>query len=74
MKTKEIYLNAPTVRELIDALQKLPPDALITDSDIGAYINLHIKSEHHHWDDDGCGKPVDYDIAEFSFYSTETDY
>lgn len=74
MKIKQIRLNAPTVGELVTALQQLPPDAFITESDVGNHIGITIQSEHHHWDDDGDGNSVDYDIAEFSFYSLDTDY
>ena len=74
MSKKLIKLLAPTVRELISALQQLPPDAIITESEVGNYIGINIQREHHHWDDDGDGNQVDYDIAEFSFYSLDEDY
>lgn len=74
MTAKLIKLITPTVKELIKELRQLPQDAIITESDVGNFIGLIIKSEKHHWDDDGNGNPVDYDIAEFSFYSLESDY
>ncbi len=74
MTDKLIKLQSPTVKELIKALRQLPQDAIITDSDVGNFVGINIKSEKHHWDDDGDGNPVDYDIAEFSFYSLDSDY
>ena len=74
MTDKPIKLLSPTVKELISALRQLPPDAIITESDVGNFIGINIESEHHHWDDDGDGNPVDYKIAKFSFYSLDSDY
>ena len=74
MTDKLIKLQAPSVKELINALQQLPPDAIITESDVGDFIGIVIESENHHWDDDGEGNPVDYKIAKFSFYSIDSDY
>lgn len=74
MNKKLIKLLAPTVRELIDALQQLPPDAIITESEAGDYIGIHIQHEQHHWDDDGDGNPVDYEFAKFDFYSLDEAY
>lgn len=74
MNKKPIKLLAPTVREFINALQQLPPDAIITDPEAGNHIGITIQSEHHHWDDDGEGNTVDYDIAKFYFYSLDSDY
>lgn len=74
MTDKLIKLRYPTVKELINALQQLPPDAIITEDEIGIYIAINIQYEHHHWDDDGDGNPVDYEIANFSFYSLDSDY
>ena len=71
---KPIKLLAPTVRELTSALQQLPPDAIITESEAGNYIGINIQHEQHHWDDDGYGNPVDYEIAKFDFYSLDEDY
>lgn len=74
MTDKPIKLLSPTVKELISALRQLPPNAIITEPDIGDFIGLNIKSEKHHWDNDGYGNPVDYDTAEFYFYSLDSDY
>lgn len=74
MKKKNIKLLAPTVRELIEALKQFPPNAIITESEIGNYLGMNIEYELHHWDDDGDGNPVDYEFAKFDFYSLDEDY
>lgn len=74
MNEKPIKLLVPTVREFINALQQLPPNAIITESDVGNFIGINITYENHHWDDDGDGNPVDYEIANLSFYSLDEYY
>ena len=57
MQNKQIKLIQPTVEEFIKALQQFPPDAVVTESEIGGYIGVCLKYSHDHWDDDGFGNP-----------------
>ena len=68
MQNKPIKLVQPTVEEFIKALQQFPPDAVVTESEIGGYIGVRIDYSHDHWDDDGYGNPVDCKTVKLSFY------
>ncbi len=68
MQNKPIELTQPTVEEFIKVLQQFPPNAVITESEIGYFIGVSIQYSKNHWDDDGFGNPVDYDMVNLSFF------
>lgn len=72
MQNKPIILIQPTVEEFIKALQQFPPDAVVTESEIGGFIGVRVTYSHNHWDDDGYGHPVDCKAVKLSFYDPES--
>jgi hypothetical protein len=68
MQNKPIKLIQPTVEEFIKVLQQFPPDAVVTESEIGLFIGVSFSYYHDHWDDDGYGHPVDCKFVKLSFY------
>lgn len=74
MQNKPIKLEQPTVEEFIKALQQFPPDAVVTESEIGDFIGVSVTYSHDHWDDDGYGNPVDCKTVKLSFYDPEPNW